>query len=744
MRKIALCFWLFLALGFTNKVVAQWQGSGTQSSPWLIAHSGGLDYQAGNTVCAYVSTDGKTLNIYYTGSGESNMADFWNTGGTQGGEAPWHFTSALNTIETIVIEYGVANIGRKAFKDCSNLQTITIPSTVTKINAQAFLNCTHSNFLSITIPASVTEIEGEAFKNCAVKTVTIVEYGGNLTFKRPQISGTYYDNWFQNCQTQTLILKRQYTFEGSNPPFKGISALLNLTIGKDITTIGTYAFADCGLTNVTLEPGADPLKFDNDYFSHAETVFSGCPINTLFMGRKIINGYGGFTTSYKSPFYNKITLKTLTAENNIPITAYSFQNCINLETVNIGNEVTSIDGYAFDGCSSLSSVIIGNSVTSIGDATFRNCSALTNISIPDKVSSLTIGSSAFANSGLTSITVPDIVTSIGTYAFADCGALTNVTLIDRADPLKFDNDYFSHSETVFSGSPINTLYMGRIVTNGYGGFSTSYKSPFYNNTTLKTLTIGKDIASILNYTFQGCSYLTQITSNNPVPPTIGANTFDGVIPTTPVHVPCVLAYQSSSWGTKFSNFVQTGDCPNGPTLYTLNVLSSNTDKGHVTSISLSSGAVLTSTWGFEGNISTSTSTQFSGKAIILANAKYNSIFMGWEDEGKGNLEPMRIVDITSEKTYTALFAASVKIDETKATTSISVYPNPAKDKVMIELPENTVGTLALFDMNGKIIRRQSANGNINTIDIAFLSAGTYILHLVQDGVASGGVKIVKE
>jgi hypothetical protein len=105
---------------------------------------------------------------------------------------------------------------------------------------------------------------------------------------------------------------------------------------------------------------------------------------------------------------------------------------------------------------------------------------------------------------------------------------------------------------------------------------------------------------------------------------------------------------------------------------------------------------------------------------------------------------MRIVDITSAKTYTALFAASVKVDEMKATTNISVYPNPAKDKVMIELPENTVGTLALFDMNGKIIRRQSVNGNINTIDIDFLSAGAYILRLVQDGVASAGVKIVKE
>jgi hypothetical protein len=76
--------------------------------------------------------------------------------------------------------------------------------------------------------------------------------------------------------------------------------------------------------------------------------------------------------------------------------------------------------------------------------------------------------------------------------------------------------------------------------------------------------------------------------------------------------------------------------------------------------------------------------------------------------------------------------------------SLKIYPNPAKDMVTVELSENTVGTLALFDLNGKIVKRQSVNGNIATIDIGSLSAGTYVLRLVQDGVASVGVKIMKE
>ena len=249
--------------------------------------------------------------------------------------------------------------------------------------------------------------------------------------------------------------------------------------------------------------------------------------------------------------------------------------------------------------------------------------------------------------------------------------------------------------------------------------------------------------SITDYTFQGCNGLIQITSNNPAPPTFGANTFSGVITTIPISVPCVLAYQSSAWGTTFSNFVQTGDCTSGPVIYTLNVLSSNTAYGHATSTSMLSGAVLTSTWNFEGSLSTATSAQVSGRVFLTASAKANSVFLGWDD---GNLEPLRIVDITAGKTYTAQFAScsNTGVEGIRAATGISVYPNPAKNYVTVELPENTGGTLALFDLSGKIVINQPVSSSVATIDIASLSAGAYILRLVQDGVASSGVKILKE
>jgi hypothetical protein len=80
----------------------------------------------------------------------------------------------------------------------------------------------------------------------------------------------------------------------------------------------------------------------------------------------------------------------------------------------------------------------------------------------------------------------------------------------------------------------------------------------------------------------------------------------------------------------------------------------------------------------------------------------------------------------------------------QAASGISVYPNPVKDYLTVELPENTVGTLTLFDWNGKIVSNQPVTGSVATIHIASLSPGVYILRLVQDGVASSGVKIIKE
>ena len=66
----------------------------------------------------------------------------------------------------------MTSIGDGAFEYCSNLTSITIPSSVTSIGGSAFKYC--SSLTSITIPSSVTSIENYAFYGCeSLTSITI-------------------------------------------------------------------------------------------------------------------------------------------------------------------------------------------------------------------------------------------------------------------------------------------------------------------------------------------------------------------------------------------------------------------------------------------------------------------------------------------------------------------------------------------------------------------------------------------
>ena len=79
-----------------------------------------------------------------------------------GNHYPWVFY--INKIKKVVIEEGMANIGEGAFKNCSNLSSVSIPNSVTVIGGYAFGEC--SNLTSIAIPNSVTAIGDHAFRYC--------------------------------------------------------------------------------------------------------------------------------------------------------------------------------------------------------------------------------------------------------------------------------------------------------------------------------------------------------------------------------------------------------------------------------------------------------------------------------------------------------------------------------------------------------------------------------------------------
>lgn len=98
---------------------------------------------------------------------------------------------------------------------------------------------------------------------------------------------------------------------------------------------------------------------------------------------------------------------------SIGATAFSMSE--NLQSIELPNNVISIENMAFASCLQLSEVKLGNKLKTIGEDAFLSCWLLKQIDLPSSLE--TIGSAAFMLSGLESITIPYGVTEICNGAF---------------------------------------------------------------------------------------------------------------------------------------------------------------------------------------------------------------------------------------------------------------------------------------------------------------------------------------
>lgn len=106
----------------------------------------------GDSVCWKFCPDSGLLVI--SGKGAINNYNF------PGNSAPWKRTS----IDSLVIEEGVTEIGDYAFYYCENLRSISLPTSLTRIGAFAFTGC--NGLDSLDVPVSVRSIEHSAFCYC--------------------------------------------------------------------------------------------------------------------------------------------------------------------------------------------------------------------------------------------------------------------------------------------------------------------------------------------------------------------------------------------------------------------------------------------------------------------------------------------------------------------------------------------------------------------------------------------------
>ena len=149
-----------------------------------------------------------------------------------------HMESEL-VIPSTIQGLTVTQIGDGAFRDCTDITSVTLPESVTIINGWAFEGC--SNLMSIVIPENVNEIGDGAFRACsALEGITIPD-------------GVTRIGWatFEGCTGLTGVVLPENVTEIGDGAFRGCSNLSSVTIPDSVTLIQGWAFERCtGLSDI--------------------------------------------------------------------------------------------------------------------------------------------------------------------------------------------------------------------------------------------------------------------------------------------------------------------------------------------------------------------------------------------------------------------------------------------------------------------------------------------------------------
>jgi len=296
------------------------------------------------------------------------------------------------------------------YKIPSSLKKVTITND-TFIPYGAFENCIYIN--SISIPNSVTAIDANAFRNC--KSLKEIIMSNNITLIR--------ENAFYNCEKLCSITIPDGVDTISNHSFAYCSSLTTINIPNSVTAIGTGAFSDCtALTTIIIPNSVNrigscaftncislkeiSLPFIGYDRSSSKTklsvlghIFEGSDSNNTYAVNQNYNNKVGSTIKVNIPSsLEKITItdartipygafsgcssiKTIiiTGNNISTIQSYAFYNCSNLEFVNIPKCIETIESYAFSGCNLITSITLPNNIKTIDKSAFYQCASFTTI-----------------------------------------------------------------------------------------------------------------------------------------------------------------------------------------------------------------------------------------------------------------------------------------------------------------------------------------------------------------------------
>ena len=287
----------------------------------------------------------------------------------------------------------IEEIGDQAFFGCSNLSSVALPESISKIDLEAFLGC--SSLTSLTIPKGVVTIGQGAFSGCS----KLSKLSGFSDCKITQLE----DSVFFECEKlKTVKLPETCTSITGNMSFYNCAALSEVYIPRNISSIPNELFSySPGITKLTI------INNDGRSSDYGTSENGDCSID---LDSEFINPSTDLTI---------YAFKYFDGSSESMIYQYANKNGINF--VDLGN----------NGAAETSGVSVDENGTVI--SVDKRMQSETTLKIPETA---TVNGKEIAVTGISSkafseisswnfvqIELPETCVTLGNNAFSNCGKL---------------------------------------------------------------------------------------------------------------------------------------------------------------------------------------------------------------------------------------------------------------------------------------------------------------------------------
>ena len=302
--------------------------------------------------------------------------------------------------------YRVTGIEDYAFKGCTELESVSIPSSVKYIGDFAFSGCTGME--AVSIQPGATYLGDNAFSYCSSLKEIVLPYGIE----------SIRDKTFGDCASLTTIDIPESVRSIGFCAFTGCGSLRELNIPEGVKSLGNRMIERCyGLKYLTIPESVEVMDVVS-LIAHPELLNNTFPVDdqsgtglklNLFEHRNHIRYVQGEITVYKKgvEYLQSLTFDILCLPENglfnciigqdmdsIPDFFQSGEYSLGyktksillerMETLYIPESVKYIGTSAFYGCLNLKEVVIGGSPV-ISESAFSGCDNLEKIALSSPV-----------------------------------------------------------------------------------------------------------------------------------------------------------------------------------------------------------------------------------------------------------------------------------------------------------------------------------------------------------------------